>query len=112
VHVRLAAGHDAQQALLQGSPELARLLEHAGATDTRIVVRDLAGVPTGTDSRDPRPGTGTGADGSRPHDQHAGTRAHHPATDGPHDSTNTGANPPRSNEPVTHTRVAGVDVTM
>jgi len=121
VHVRLAAGHDAQQALLQGSPELTRLLEHAGATDTRIVVRDLlaAAAPT-TGSADPGPdlGQGLGAGGHRPQDEHAGTRAQQQAqhqvqaTDGRQDSTTTGANPPRSNQSVTSSRAAGVDVTM
>jgi hypothetical protein len=118
VVVRLAAGQDAQQALADGSPELTRLLELAGASETRIVVRDLgAGSSTGS-------GTGagsgpeTGPDTGRPHDQHAGTRAHHPATDGTNDGTTrtfrstTGAHPSQSIEPVTDTRTAGVDVTM
>jgi flagellar hook-length control protein FliK len=113
VHVRLAAGHEAQQALREGSPELTRLLGAAGASESRITVRDLpatAEAPT-----DASPDLGTGGD--RPQDQHAGTRAHDPAMDGTHDGTRhrrgaTGATPPRSNEPVTHTRAAGVDVTM
>ena len=118
VVVRLAAGQDAQRALVDGSPELSRLLELAGASETRIVVRDLgAGSSTG-------PGTGagsspgTGPDTGRSHDQHAGTRAHHPATDGTNDGTTrtfrstTGAHPSQSIEPVTDTRTAGVDVTM
>jgi flagellar hook-length control protein FliK len=120
VHVRLAAGHEAQRALLEGSSELTRLLERAGASDTRIVVRDLA-APTTSSASTHDPGTSPGAEpsagGNRPHDQHAGTRADQPATDGTHDSTRpgrgaTGANPPRSNEPVTRTRTAGVDVTI
>jgi hypothetical protein len=115
VHVRLAAGHDAQRALLAGSPELTRLLEAAGASESRVVVRDL-GATSST------PGAGTGQDvspglgDSRAQDQHAGTRAQHPATDGTNDPRSTrgatGANPPRSVEPVTRTRNAGVDVTM
>jgi flagellar hook-length control protein FliK len=113
VHVRLAAGHEAQQALREGSPELTRLLGAAGASESRITVRDLPA--TAAPSADAAPDLGTGGD--RPQDQHAGTRAHHPATDGTHDGTRhrrgaTGATPPRSNEPVTHTRAAGVDVTM
>jgi flagellar hook-length control protein FliK len=111
VHVRLAAGHEAHQALLEGSPELTRLLEQAGATETRVVVRDLGSASTS-------PSAGLGAGGTGQQDQHAGTRAHHPATDGTHDGSTghtratPGTNPPRSNEPVTHTRTAGVDVTM
>ena len=118
VHVRLAAGHEAQQALREGSPELTRLLEAAGASDSRVVVRDLpastsASASTSTSASTTDLGTG----GNRPQDQHAGTRAHQPATDGTHDGTRhrrsaTGATSPRSNEPVTHTRTAGVDVTM
>jgi hypothetical protein len=131
VHVRLAAGHEAQQALLQGSPELTRLLEHAGATDTRIIVRDLfgaaapttsststgsnAGSSTGTGTG-PGPdlgqGQGLGAGGNRSQDQHAGTRAEHLATDGRHDTTTGGATVPRSAQPAARTRMSGVDVTM
>ncbi|RNL80242.1 flagellar hook-length control protein FliK [Nocardioides marmorisolisilvae] len=41
VHVRLAAGQEARAALLEGSPELKQLLERAGATDAKVVVREL-----------------------------------------------------------------------
>ena len=113
VHVRLAAGHEAQQSLLEGSHELSRLLESAGASETRVVVRDLGTPPTPTAAG---PALSQGLGDPRPQDQHAGTRAQHPATDGTNDTrTNrgtTGANPPRSVEPVTRTRIAGVDVTM
>jgi flagellar hook-length control protein FliK len=115
VHVRLAAGHDAQRALLEGSPELTRLLEAAGAGETRVVVRDLGTTPS-TTSTGAAPDLSQGLGDSRPQDQHAGTRAQHPATDGTNDPRSTrgttGANPPRSVEPVTRTRTAGVDVTM
>lgn len=117
VHVRLAAGQEAQRALLEGSPELSRLLERVGATDTRVVVRDLSASTGSTDGSATSQPTDLGAGGTGPQDQHAGTRAQHPATDGTHDGTphhgvSPGANPPRSNEPVTHARTAGVDVTM
>ena len=120
VHVRLAAGHEAQQALLAGSSELSRLLEHAGATDTRIVVRDLAGAAApATGSSNDRgadlghaPGSSLGAGDHRSQDQHAGTRAEHHATDGTHDTTTAGAMPSRPVQPATRTRTAGVDVTM
>lgn len=122
VHVRLAAGHEARQALIEGSPELTRLLEQAGASESRIVVRDLptgSASSTGSSTQDRGSETGaelgTGTD--RSHDQHAGTRADNPATDGMNDGTRTirgaaGAPQPRSIEPVTGTRGAGVDVTM
>jgi flagellar hook-length control protein FliK len=115
VHDRFAAGHDSQRALLEGSPELNRLLAAAGASETRVAVRDL-GTATGTSVIGTAPDLSQGLDDSRPQDQHAGTRAQHPATDGTNDPRTTrgttGANPPRSVEPVTHTRTAGVDVTM
>jgi flagellar hook-length control protein FliK len=113
VHVRLAAGQEAQRALLEGSPELTRLLDAAGVGDTRVTVRDLStGAPAASGTA-----ADLGAGGNAAQDQHAGTRAQHPATDGTHDGTRhrraaAGANPPRSNEPVTRTRTAGVDVTM
>lgn len=125
VHVRLAAGHEARQALVEGSPELTRLLELAGASESRIVVRDLpagsASTGPGTAERGSEPGTQLGTGTGRSHDQHAGTRADNPATDGMNDGTTRhartirgteGASQPRSNEPVTDTRSAGVDVTM
>ena len=123
VHVRLAAGHEAQQALLAGSSELSRLLEHAGATETRIVVRDLAGAAPTTGSSNDRgadlgqaSGSSLGAGDNRSQDQHAGTRARehtqHHATDGTHDTTTAGATPSRPVQPATRTRTAGVDVTM
>jgi hypothetical protein len=123
--VRLAAGHEARQALIEGSPELSRLLELAGASESRIVVRDLPAGSTSTGSGTPErgsdPGTQLGTGSGRSHDQHAGTRADNPATDGMNDGTTRhsrtirgveGATQPRSNEPVTDTRSAGVDVTM
>jgi hypothetical protein len=123
VHVRLAAGHEAQQALLEGSTELSRLLERAGATETRIAVRDLSGATapttgtsTGSDTGsgtgpDLGQGAGLGAGDDRSQDQHAGTRAEHEATDGRHISSTTGASAPRPVQSVTRTP-SGVDVTM
>lgn len=124
VHVRLAAGSDAQHALLEGAPELRRLLELTGASDTRIVVRDLPsgaapGVTTpsttslsggaGTALSDgSRTGQG-GADGQGAPGQHAGTRGGgSTAKDGMHD----GATPLRHVDQVTRARSAGVDVTV
>jgi hypothetical protein len=127
VHVRLAAGHEAQQALLSGSSELTRLLEHAGATDTRIVVRDLGAGPApvtgasgdrsaglGTDSGanlGQASGFGPGAGSNNTQDQHAGTRAEHSATEGEPD-TGTRTQQSRPVQPVTRARTSGVDVTM
>jgi flagellar hook-length control protein FliK len=110
VHVRLAAGHEAQQALLEGSPELSRLLEHAGATDTRIVVRDLfaAAAPTAGSSSTSTGGAGHGTDLGQGQGLDAGSGRSH-AMDG---STTGGATTPRSAQSATRTRTSGVDVTM
>ncbi|MET3960935.1 flagellar hook-length control protein FliK [Marmoricola sp. OAE513] len=126
VHVRLAAGHEAKASLLDGSPELARLLEHAGASEARVVVHDLpAGLANSTSTTSTPTSTLNAGDpalgGDRSPDQHAGTRAdQHTAKDGSDQTsrstrtsgtTATGITP-RSIEPVIGTRVAGVDLTM
>lgn len=99
VHVRLAAGEDARRALAEGAPELRRVLELAGVSDARVVVRDLAapattlapatpgghagthdqstGAHAGPGGDAPEPGTGRGDQ-----DQRARTRGGAPATDG------------------------------
>ena len=76
VHVHLAAGSGAaHDALLQGAPELHRLLEVTGG-DARVVVRDASAPSAGTGAdqhgADPRgqqyaPGTGEGRDADRRH---------------------------------------------
>jgi flagellar hook-length control protein FliK len=92
VVVRLAAGQEARAALVAGSPELRQLLEHAGATETRIVVRELPASAVSPVNQ-PAPQTPTTdtttapmnsglTDGDRSPDRHAGTRADHLATDG------------------------------
>lgn len=141
VHVRLAAGQEARGALADGAGELGRLLEHAGATDARVVVRELAaatvagaasaqpgnqpGNQPGTQNPSSNPQASTsdpgattsqpGAGGERSPDQHARTRADHTARDG-FEPTSTGGHRASGSagpiEPVTGTRVAGVDLTM
>lgn len=123
VVVRMAAGDDAQRALLEGAPELRRILELTGATDTRIVVRDLPGT-TAPPQPNASPAAGEGRDGSglagqagdRTHDQHAGTRggstARDGSTQGAGDGPTGGATPPAPGRPVTGTRTAGLDVTI
>lgn len=120
VQVSLAAGQEAQRALLEGTPELRRLLEATGAGDARIVVRDLATPPTtpaaaaGTTGQPdvhsdlPQPGDQAGREWGSPEDQHAGTRGGSRAKDGTHDGTPAGARP---NESVTDAP-AGIDVTV
>ena len=121
VRVSLAASSEAQASLLHGAPELRRLLELTGASDTRIVVRDLpsgaapvtapppASTDTGTGAFG-QPGSGqVGHGGDRSQDQHAGTRdGATNARDGDHDE----AVRPRPIDPTTRTRTSGVDVTM
>ena len=126
VHVRLAASeHQAHQALLDGSPELNRLLEAAGTADARITVRE-AGRGTAFDlgqgssngwaspgSSTPDQGAGSASGGHQ--DQHAGTRAEQDATDGTHHNPRRFAAGPtgaRSDESVTSSRATGLDVTM
>lgn len=121
VRVSLAASSEAQASLLHGAPELRRLLELTGASDTRIVVRDLpigaapvtappsASTDTGTGAFG-QPGSGqVGHGGDRSQDQHAGTRdGASNARDGDHDE----AARRRPIDPTTRTRTSGVDVTM
>ncbi|KRF37457.1 hypothetical protein ASG94_09055 [Nocardioides sp. Soil805] len=124
VHVQLAAGEDARRALAEGAPELRRVLELAGASDARVVVRDLAGTAVGPLApstpggsagpldQSPGPHAGTGGDASQPgtgrgeQDQRARTRGGAPAMDGLID----GANPLRP-DPVGGAP-RGIDLTM
>lgn len=129
VHVRLAAGErDTRTALADGSAELHRLLESAGATDAKVVVRELGReFGRGLDSGLTRDFGGHDLNGwsfgsgqsSRQNPQenahdHAGTRAQHQARDG-HDT-----NPRHSAAVATGTRPSetvtsshtGLDVTM
>jgi flagellar hook-length control protein FliK len=121
VQVSLAAGQEAQRALIEGSPELRRLLETAGASDPRIVVRDLPATPqttpTTTAGTSGQPGAhadlpqsgdqaGSGWDGRG--DQHAGTRGGNHAKDGTQDGPLPGGRPI---DPVTGAH-AGIDVTV
>lgn len=119
VHVRLAAGQEAQAALLEGSGELTRLLTQAGAADTRVVVRDLPVAAAASSSQPGTDGSPTpdlGAGTNQHQDQHARTRADHPATDGT-DTTSRrlSAAGPAAQRPIetdTSTRATGLDVTM
>ncbi|WP_104105559.1 flagellar hook-length control protein FliK [Nocardioides sp. 616] len=109
VHVSFAAGDQARQALIESTPELVRLLELVGATDTKVAVRDLG--PQTTPGTDPRFGAGPGtSDGRRePQTHHARTREGQNATDGTTRGTGAHALP---HEPATRTRSAGLDVTV
>lgn len=118
VRVRFAAGEDAQRALVEGAPELRRVLELAGAGDTRVVVRDLAQAAVGSPSQTTPSHAHSGGEGrgdtaapdhgrAGPQDQHAGTRAGTTARDGLSDGA-----PTPGPEPVRHARASGVDLTM
>ncbi len=112
VHVRLAAGAEAHQALLDGSSELGHLLERAGATESRVVVREFTPATPASSADSGQLNLSTG---DRPTDQHAGTRADHPATDGT-DRLLT-RHPPvpqeaRPTKPVREARTSGLDLTM
>jgi type IV pilus biogenesis protein CpaD/CtpE len=118
VHVRLAAGHDAQVSLAAGTAELGRLLEQAGIADARIVVRDLPAAATQTSPTLPtaaNPDAQLGSGGERNQDQNARTRADHPATDGadhPRNHRSPVSAEVRPIHPVTGSRTAGVDLTI
>jgi hypothetical protein len=122
VHVRLAAGHEARAALLDGSGELNRMLTQAGAIESHVVVRELPGsavtaTHAAADSQLPDLGAGSAQpDARQPQDQHARTRADQPATDGTDtDSRRASAASTtalRSTESVTSIRGTGLDVTM
>ena len=129
VHVRMAGNDAAHQALLNGAPELQRLLERAGAGSSQIVVGDGSAA---THSMDRGSSQGQqhrdsshlfGAQDGMPND--AGRHPQNHRTAGTRDGSTSatdgaagGTRPRSSPDPaagiggVTHTRLAGVDVTM
>lgn len=123
VHVRLAAGErDTRAALVEGSDELKSLLGLAGATDTKITIRELGNafgtqLQNQSQHQDPQAQQhAQGGHGWGDQDQHAGTRAtYEPATDGTttsHRDSGAGATGTRSSETVSSNRSSGLDVTM
>jgi hypothetical protein len=79
VQVQLTGGDDAARALAEGAPELRRVLEMAGATEARVVVRDLAGQPAATGTS---LGTQTGTQAGTTDSSYAGTGGDTPSTGG------------------------------
>jgi hypothetical protein len=57
LEVSLSGGSEARRALLEGTPELQRLLDAVGRGDSRIVVRDTTGLAVTA----PAPGSTTGS---------------------------------------------------
>ena len=128
LRVSLAADGDAHRALVEGTPELRRLLEAVGGADARIVVRDLpGGTQTGTQTGQqngqsaarqdglgdtaggPAGGTAGGpGNGQSGDDRSAPMHGRTTATDGTPDATS----PLRRTESVTGGRTRGLDVTM
>jgi flagellar hook-length control protein FliK len=118
VQVRLAASEHAQRALLEGAPELRRLLEAVGATDVKVAVRDLSGdAGSPSYSGHDRPSTGLQQQAQQhtqqhsPDHQHARTRAGDLATDGSLDGTTRSPLRRRHDPVVVPVRSTGVDVT-
>lgn len=127
LQISLSAGTAARHALTEGTPELRRLLESVGATEARIVIRDLpAGTMPSTAVRDVTPvaapvrtdvptdltggpGSGTGRPGG---DQTPDQQAHQRGSSTAMDGTLDAANPSRRTDSVTRARTAGLDVTM
>ncbi len=106
VQVRMAGGDAAAQALALDAPELRRLLEQAGATDTRVQVRDNGGQTTySSDSR-------AGNDQQQYADREA--RDHTAPARGTEQFTphRGEAAPPHHPRPVGSGRISGLDLTM
>ncbi|CAB4731077.1 MAG: hypothetical protein F2667_13545 [Actinobacteria bacterium] len=121
VRVRLAAHEQAHDALLQGAPELRRLLEsHAATAEARIVVRELATAPAPAvrepSPQDPsQPQAGSTSFGERRESaagreqgRGAGTPLEPIARDGMREATLLS----RTADPRTSGRTAGLDVSM
>jgi flagellar hook-length control protein FliK len=110
VHVRMAGGELAQQALLQGAPELHRLLEAAGAASSQVVVGDHGSSQYG-EHADRQPSS-TPQDGAAEggHHDHRNARMRDGDTSARDGSTGRAHERP-STDPGTRTPL-GVDVTM
>lgn len=126
LEVSLSAGSEARRALLEGTPELQRLLDAVGRGDSRIVVRDATGLPvtapapgSATSSSSGQTGAGTtwsgdlsggagrsGADTAPDQD-----RRHAPGGSTITDAIASATNRSRTTETVTGAR-PGLDVTM
>jgi hypothetical protein len=130
LEVSLSGGSEARRALLEGTPELQRLLDAVGRGDSRIVVRDTTGLavtapapgsPTGSSSGQTGPGTAWSGDLAGGAQTGAGRNGADAAPDQdrrqpPGGSTATDAitsatNRSRTTETVTGAR-PGLDVTM
>lgn len=134
LEVSLAGGTEARRALLDGAPELQRLLDALGRGDSRIVVRDLAGQPVAatqqsssssgssagqSGSSSPQtPGSsdlagGAGTDAGRPGADRTPDRDRHhaPGSTTATDGIPVATTPSRRTETVTRAR-AGLDVTL
>jgi hypothetical protein len=133
LHVSLAAGEQARSTLTDGSAELHRLLQTAGHSDSRIVVRDLAspiGAPSTASSTAVAPtaqtaqsgltgdttgwsgNTGSGATWSG--EERSGQRPAHPQSSGSTtatDGTQVATDPSRRTESAGH-RTTGLDLSM
>ena len=134
LEVSLSGGPEARRSLVEGTPELQRLLDAVGRGDSRIVVRDATGLPVastgptpgpsaGTPNQTGQPGSGTpwsadlaggaGTGAGRSGSEAAPDQGRDPrtgssnATDGIPDATS----PSRPTETVTGAR-PGLDVTM
>ena len=114
LRVSLAASGDAHRALVEGTPELRRLLESVGGADACIVVRDLPAAPRrGNRTRPDRSGPATRPAAAPEPDDPARTGPP-PRTDAPPPRTAPPTRRARRVEPngVTRARTPGLDVTM
>lgn len=136
LEVSLAGGEAARRALTEGAPELHRLLESVGRTESRIVIRDLPAVVAPSPAARPDASSNLssglsggqlgGQDGAQHGGQYGGP-AGGPSGEGPAhreaprhpssgsttatDGTPTATSPSRRTETITRGR-SGLDVTM
>ncbi|MEP9362256.1 flagellar hook-length control protein FliK [Nocardioides sp. CN2-186] len=128
LEISLAGGEAARRALTEGAPELRRLLESVGRTESRIVIRDLPTViaPTPVVRTDVSTdlssglaggqlggqygGPAGGPGGDRPADREA-PRQQTPGSTNATDGTPSVTNPSRPTDSVTRDH-PGLDVTM
>jgi flagellar hook-length control protein FliK len=91
LHVRLAAGTEAQHALVPDLTELQQVLKLGSGSDVRVVLRDLSGVPANPDQQSTQTGNQAGNQTGGQHGagQHAG---HGAPTGDPGTSAGSGQN--------------------
>ena len=128
LHVRLAAGAEAQHALVPDLTELQQVLKLGNSSDVRVVLRDLSGVPSTPDQQSGQTGNQTGSQQGPGHHAGQGAATGDPGTSaGPGHQNRREAGTPRDinatdgvvdgtsgsrSQAVRRARPTGVDLTM